>query len=205
MFQLFKRTTSTPRKASTSRQLFKRALSFAIGLVLLWVALNIMPEPSAASKSRPPKVETGETAVPGIEAASARGLSLLSGGQIAAGILLAGLLGFAAYRHKKTASAKPALEQFQNLGRLQLSPQQHLHLIGCGNDVFLIGATNNQISLLHRIAPNSPSSHPVTAEAQQEMPSPLYSAPSSTHFISTNFASQLQQQIGATFTDQYPS
>ncbi len=82
---------------------------------------------------------------------------------------------------------------------VQLNPNQHVHLIGCGPDALLVGSSNAQITLLHQIPLDKLQSK--TAEKVKEVvESPSYSTPSSTHLNNMDFGFLLSQQSLSTQT-----
>ena len=203
MFHVFSRKSKRTTPPPTPRQFLNRALSFGAGLVLLWLALNLMPQKSAASGPVITPIEGENTA------ADASGLSLperqfslLSGGQIAAGLLLVGLMGFAYYRQKKVKHNALPLQQFKNLGRLQLGPQQHIHLIGCGSEVFMVGATNQHVTLLHQVMPDALAEPFPPKTAAPSIAGPTFSRPSSTQLDPYGFPSLLQHKVAASHLEK---
>jgi flagellar biogenesis protein FliO len=112
--------------------------------------------------------------------------------------MLAGLLGFTVYRQKKTASQQGAIKPMTSLGRLQLAPQQHLHLIECGDRAFLVGSTNSQISLLQSLPLDT-----IRTPKEDEPPRQSVSAAPFSEYVTTlpappDFAALLQRQSAAT-------
>lgn len=194
-----------PNPPSTGQQLFKRFIALGAGLLMLWVALTVMPEPH---KKRQPVVfsaqsdamaETGNT-----DSIGTSSTSLTPGlGKISAVLLLAGLMGFAWYRHKKSPAGQYKANALSSLGKIQLSPNQHVHLIHCGPDVLLVGATNNQISLLHTLPLSAlPKQDENVEDVEQqgintlnmpELKMPEYSQATATQMNNLDFGTQLQQ------------
>ena len=185
MFHLLSRKPAPSQRSATSAQFVRRALSFGAALVLLWLALHLMPEARSAAPPRAPSDDAGTVAV---ETMSNNGLSWATRGQAAA-LLLLGLIGAAVYRHRKKDTALDPERNVRNLGRLQLGPQQHLHLIGLGDEVLLVGATNTHITLLHQITPARP------AGGGPAIPAPHFSTPTATLHARTDFSTLLQYHI----------
>ena len=152
---MFHKRKSKPflRFESTSgKNLLKRAATLSAGIFFLWIALHIMPKPGG---NIPPTEASTEEAAPFISSSSSENQSgamgFLKSTQIIAGILLLALIGYIYYRHKKTEQERASIKSLKTLNRIQLSPNQHLYLIECGQDALLIGATNSQITLLQHV------------------------------------------------------
>lgn len=188
MFPLFKRDTND-KPQSTGNQLFKRFLALGAGLLLLWLALNIMPRPSAATQPVTFSDDAGTVATSSKVTNTESG-AILDIGKITAGLLLAGLIGFAFYWQKKSSKNLLTVNSLHSLGKIQLSPNQHVHLIGCGPDALLVGTNNAQITLLHQL-----SMHDLEdGKENSAVNAPQYCAPSSTLQNNPNFGVLLQQQ-----------
>lgn len=191
MFPFSKRTQEN-KSPSTSDQLFKRALALGAGLTLLWLALSVMPKPSNATQpitfsDQGGTVVSSEVATPTS--------SLPDLGKISAGLLLLGLIGFAMYWQKRSANTTQQFDVLQKLGKLQLSPNQHVHLIGCGKDVLLVGTSGSQMTALHqlpldRLHATAPKE---SNKSEETINAPQYCAPSSTLRDNPDFGVLLQQ------------
>ena len=197
MFHIRNRKSETKAKP-TSNQLFKRSIALAGGLLLLWLALSVMPKQSAATEpltysDNAGTVATSEVTMP---ATSETPWDL---GKITAGILLAGLIGFAFYWQKKINAGGIQPSSLHSLGKIQLNPNQHVHLIGCGPDALLVGSSNSQITLLHQIPLDKLQSKPANKVAEVVEPT-SYSTPSSTHINNMDFGFLLSQQSLSTQT-----
>ena len=188
MFQ--KRKSKTPfRFAKTSpRQLLKRVATLFAGIFFLWVALHIMPkkDPGISDNSN----QSQSILLPAQPAGNSAGLQGFAKDiQIVAGILLIGLVGVGVYLHKKKSKKRPSIKSLQTLSRLQLGANHHIYLVEFGEQALLIGATNNQITLLQNqpldALTNGPSIQP---------PKPLsysFSDPVTSQTPSGDFASLL--------------
>ena len=129
---------------------------------------------------------------------------MLDLGKITAGLLLVGMLGFAWYWRKKSPMAQLPANALRTIGKIQLSPNQHVHLIGCGQDALLVGTNNAQITLLHQLPLQNLSAH----ETQRHfgvVDSPQYSTPSSTQLNAPDFGMLLQQNSFTTGQQPEPT
>ena len=191
MFPFSRRTSKAP-SLSTGDQLFKRTLALGAGLLLLWLALSIMPKPTSATQPVTFSDEAGTVAT-SINNVSADSKSMFDLGKITAGLLLVGLLGFAYYWRKKSPMGHIPANSLRSIGKIQLSPNQHVHLIGCGQDALLVGTNNSQITLLHQLPLQD-----LNAREEQHhfgvLNAPQFSIPRSTIPDTPNFGMLLQQQ-----------
>ena len=188
----FQRRKSQPKQKPTSNQLFKRSLALAAGLLLLWLALSVMPKQSSATQPLVYSDDAGTVATSTLAATPASS-EPFAWGKISAGILLAGLIGFAVYWQKKNNTGQLSQHTLHSLGKIQLSPNQHVHLIGCGPDALLVGSGNNQITLLHQI-PLQKLQEPASDNVIEVLKTPKYSTPTSTHINNMDFGFLLSQQ-----------
>ena len=196
---------------SGKKNLLRRGILLGAGLFLLWAALYIMPrsdtsKPDPFARSSTP--EPGPTqdslqalaslSTPGPEDANsllasnapnptARSSIIVQLGQALAALILIALLGYAFYRHKQTAKERVPIKGLQTLGRLQLGSNQHVYLVGCGDDAFLISATGQQMTLLKSFSLDSIRQSHATSPYPVPIINP-YSNPSSTQISDTDFA-----------------
>lgn len=131
------------RAGVTSRRLAWYALYVVGALVALWVLVQAAALiPSAAG------AEPGErTATPSPTVSSDAGLDLFTWGNLSALLVLVGGGGYALYvrRRVSTEDGPRALEP---VGELALGQSQHLRLIACGDDMLLVGVTEESVELL---------------------------------------------------------
>lgn len=191
MFPFSNRTTKAESK-STGQQLFKRFIALGAGLICLWLALSIMPKPSAATEPVTFSDEAGTVAASPSKASKSVGFKP-DLGKLTAGLLLFGLMGFGLFWYKKTPKAQLPMGTLNTLGKIQLSPSQHIHLIGCGQEALLVGTSSSQITLLHQFPMQN-----LEQENTQKIPAsvieaPQYSTASSTLYTNSDFGILLQQ------------
>ncbi len=192
MFPFSKRTTKAEPK-STGQHLFKRFMALGAGLICLWLALSIMPKPSAATGPITFSDESGTVATsPSVPSASSGFKPDL--GKLTAGILLIGLMGFALFWYKRTPKAQLPLGTLNTLGKIQLSPNQHVHLIGCGQEALLVGTCSSQITLLHQFPLQKLEQEQAKTALSGVIEAPHYSTASSTLYTNSDFGILLQQQ-----------
>ncbi len=187
----FSRRKDKPR--DTGNQLFKRSITLGAALLLLWVALTVMPKPSEANEPVVISDEAGTVATTATLSSTAEGIAW-DLGKVTAGLLLAGLLGFAVYWQKKHTKQQLHVGNLNTLGKLQLGPGQLVHLVQCGEEALLVGTSNNQITLLHHFPNNTLATPAPNTEAMGTVPAPTYSSPSTTAANNDNFGVLLQQQ-----------
>ncbi len=133
-------------------------------LIVLWLATQYL----APSTTPPPSV-AGSTTEASAEEPQQRlqPVSSFRPGYVLAFLLLAGGGAFALYLRKKSGLASARKELLQPLARVALGPGQQLHLVACGDEVLVLGATGSQISLLKTlpaecVTPVSPSTPDAT-------------------------------------------
>lgn len=129
-----------------------RAVLLAAGLLMLFVAVQLLPSGGA-----PPPVTASaahaDGAAPATRATPAPrdGVRLFGAGNGLALLLLAGGGLFAMHlRRRNAGAATPGA--LQPLGQLALGPHGHLRLVRCGDDVLLLGVTAQQVTLIRRYA-----------------------------------------------------
>lgn len=117
---------------------------YALGaLVALWVlvqAAALVPSAEGADASERASVASPSTA-------SDAGPHLFTWGNLAALLVLVGTGGYALYvrRHVSSEDGSAAL---QSIEQLALGPSQHLRLVACGDEVLLVGTTEEAVELL---------------------------------------------------------
>ena len=132
--------------ASIPPPLLRRIGLFAAGLLVLFLAIQLMP-------SAPPNAADGQEVREAEAFRSGRsersGPRLFSVGNLIAFALLAGGGAFALHLRKQTGGPA-AVTHLHPVGQLQLAQGQQLRLVRCGGDVLLLGVTSGQITLLQR-------------------------------------------------------
>ncbi|MEM8486304.1 MAG: flagellar biosynthetic protein FliO [Bacteroidota bacterium] len=191
MRNIFPVSRRKDKPRTTGNQLFKRSIALGAALLLLWVALTVMPKASIATEPVVISDEAGTVAT-SATASTTTTDSPWDLGKITAGLLLAGLLGFATYWQKKQSKQQIHAGNLNTLGKLQLGPGQLVHLVQCGEEAVLVGTSNNQITLLHHFSRQN-LAKPAPA-ATPAIPAPTYSSPSTTAANNDNFGVLLQQQ-----------
>lgn len=194
MFPFKTPVAPTTSASSDRRQLFKRGLTLCAGFLLLWLALNIMPKPGSSSDPVVFSDDAGTVATSASLTPSSEAASWISPGQIIAILLLAALLGGTLYWNKRKAAQQTPVKQLHNLGRIQLGPQQHIHLIECGDEAFLVGATQTQITLIQKLPLTSIQLAAQTDNTSEAIKTDGFSTPSTTLIETQGFAALLQHQ-----------
>lgn len=197
MFPFKTPAAPTTSVSSDRRQLLKRGLTLCAGLFLLWLALNIMPKPGSSPDSVIFSDDAGTVAASASLTPSTDSSPWISPGQFIAIFLLAGLLGGTLYWNKRKAAQQTPVKQLHNLGRIQLGPQQHIHLIECGDEAFLVGATQSQITLIQKLPLTSIQLASQSESATQTIEASGFSAPSTTQVETHGFAALLQHRTAS--------
>ncbi|MFK7846911.1 MAG: flagellar biosynthetic protein FliO [Rhodothermales bacterium] len=152
-----------------------------------------MPKPSAATDPVTFSDEAGTVAT-SLSTPSTSAEFKPDLGKLTAGILLFGLMGFALYWYKKTPKVQLPIGTLNTLGKIQLSPNQHVHLIGCGQEALLVGTSSSQITLLHQFPLQKLEQEKTESATVSVIEAPHYSTASSTLYNNSDFGILLQQQ-----------
>ncbi len=140
--------------SSVNRSVLKRIIFFASALLLLWVALQLKPAPgpirdtSSLYSNNSDAVAEPEAVAE--EPAPFRTAPLLSA------LVLAGLLGFAYYRYRRTDVVPEAPHPIELIAQQSLGAGQELRIVRCAGQTLLLGVTANQISLIDRLPAGAP-------------------------------------------------
>lgn len=150
MFHLSERLSSRAAGPRGARTYLKRAGLFGAGLVLLWIAIQLTPtgrdeadvysDDAGTVAASPP---APKRTVPGI----------VTPGNMVAGLLLAGGIGFAIYLRRRSKS-KPGSVPITTLGEVPVGQNQSLRLVECGEEILLLGITSGQINLIRSYPPD---------------------------------------------------
>jgi flagellar protein FliO/FliZ len=125
-----------------ARSMLKRAAFFAAGLVLLWVAVELMPTTTA---SAPVVQETNEGSV---AYRSDRSTPLKPGMIFAGLILIGGVIVAVALRRQSVGTTSDTC--LETLADMPIAADQRLRLVRCGNDVLLLGITSGGVNVLEK-------------------------------------------------------
>lgn len=167
MFHLAERlSTRSSGERRSPRKYLQRAGLFAAGLFLLWVALRLVP--SVTNVPEPPVYSDDAGTVAASPESGAP--PLISPGNIAALLLLAGGVAVAVYLRRRKAD-EAVHDAITTLGRTEIGQQQQLLLVRCVDEVLLLGVTASQISLLRTYDPASfdERATPTLADAENQM------------------------------------
>lgn len=151
---------------------------YALGaLVALWVlvqAAALIPSVDGAERA-----ERKATVSP--PATSDAGIDLFTWGNLSALLVLVGGGGYALYvrRHVSSEDGPTAL---QPVGQLALGQSQHLRLVACGDEVLLVGATEETIELLKTYPREAFDESILNAAEGGKAPPGDGPSPSSAHF-----------------------
>lgn len=120
---------------------------YALGaLVALWVLVQ-----AAALVPSAEGAESADGATPEAPASSSvssdAGIDLFTWGNLSALLVLVSGGGYALYVRRRVSS-REASAALRPIGQLALGQSQHLRLVACGDEVLLVGATEETIELL---------------------------------------------------------
>ncbi len=130
----------TPGDAPGTPSYLKRAAFFGAGLLLLYLALQIMPTPAT------PEVASDEAGAVATSLTRASEPSFGPGMLIAALILVGGVVAAVALRRKTTTGTQT--EYLQTIADMPITQDQRLRLVRVQDEVLLLGITSGQISVL---------------------------------------------------------
>ena len=155
------------------RTFLKRAVIFGVGLLLLFAAVSLMPEPSA-------EITTDNAGA----VAQSPPTSNFRPGYLLAFLLLAGGAAYAVVLRRKT-QVSPTEGPLVTLADIPLTQDQRLRLVRCRDEVLLLGITSGGISVLR--------SYPA-AEFESDGEATLPAVPGAT--VSPAFSDLLRQAAG---------
>lgn len=141
MNNIFRPSAGNERPSPSA--LMKRAGFFAAGLVLLWLAVELMPSPS------PPPTVVHESDEGGVAFRQERASTAVKPGMLMAGVILIGGVVLAVVLRRKTGEGTPT-GPLQTIADMPITPDQRLRLIRCGEDVLLVGITAGGVSVLEK-------------------------------------------------------
>ena len=150
---------------SRTRRLGWYAL-YAVGaLVGLWGMVQATALVPSAQGSEP-KDREAVTAPP---ASSDAGIEVFTWGNLSALLLLLGGGGYALYMRRRV-SGDGGASALQSVGQLPLGQTQQLRLVACGDEVLLLGATEEAVELLKTYPRDAFEDDVLDAEAGGEAP-----------------------------------
>ncbi|MEX0601344.1 MAG: flagellar biosynthetic protein FliO [Rhodothermales bacterium] len=147
MFQLSERLSTQRGARRPARQYLKRAALFGAGLLLLWVALQLLPGQTSPEDLLVYSDDAGTIAAPTENAAASRAPSLFTFGNLVAVVLLGGGVVAAIYLRRR-ASSDDHPTAITTMGECPIGPGQSLQLVECAGEILLLGVASGQISLL---------------------------------------------------------
>lgn len=153
MFQLVERLSTFGAPPPEARRYLKRAFLFGAGLLLLWVALQLVPSAAPPVESAVYSDDAGTVAARAEPRPSARTPSLFTPGMLAAILLLGGGVAVAIHLRRRTNGGEGPTA-ISPVGEYAIGPNQSLRLIECAGEVLLIGVTAGQVSLLRSYPPD---------------------------------------------------
>lgn len=147
MFQLFERLSTPGGARRPARQYLKRAALFGAGLLLLWVALQLLPGQTSPEDMLVYSDDAGTVAAQAETATASQAPSLFTFGNLLAVLLLGGGVVTAIYlRRRATEDVHP--NAITTMGECPIGQGQSLRLVECGGEILLLGVASGQINLL---------------------------------------------------------
>lgn len=109
------------------------------------------------------------------------GINLFTWGNLSALLVLVGGGGYALYMRRRVTS-EDGSTALQPVGQLALGQSQHLRLVACGDEVLLVGVTEETIELLKSYPRETFDESVLSAAEGGEAPPGGGASPSSAHF-----------------------
>jgi flagellar biogenesis protein FliO len=135
--------TESPSGRPSGKAMLKRAGFFAAGLVLLWLAVELMPTPSTSA----PVVQESDEGV--LAYGQASSTTPIRPGMVFAVLILVGGGIFAVVLRKRSTDGGTS-GPLETLADMPITPDQRLRLIRCGDDVMLLGITAGGVNVLEK-------------------------------------------------------
>jgi len=142
-----------------------RHLLYLLGaLVALWglVQMTAFVPPAEGADD----TETSTAASPGAGSPAPQ-IEVFTWGNAGAVLLLMGVGGYALYLRQR-GDGSTANTAFQSVERLALGQSQELRLIACGDEVLLVGVTDEEVRLLKSYPPDLFEEHPGFSTPDEE-------------------------------------
>ncbi|WP_263785548.1 FliO/MopB family protein [Salinibacter grassmerensis] len=155
---------------------------YALGaLVALWVLVQAAAlVPPAEGAESADGAEREAPASPSVS--SDAGVDLFTWGNLSALLVLVGGGGYALYVRRRVSSEEGSVA-LRPIGQLALGQSQHLRLVACGDEVLLVGATEETVELL-KTYPREAFDESIldAAEGDEAPPGGSGPSPQSAHF-----------------------
>ncbi len=138
---------SSPDSVGVSTRRLAWYALYALGaLVALWGLVQAAAlVPSAEGAESADGAEREAPAAP--STSSDAGVDLFTWGNLSALLVLVGGGGYALYMRRRVSSNEESAA-LRPIGQLALGPSQHLRLVACGEEVLLVGTTEEAVELL---------------------------------------------------------
>lgn len=127
-----------------TRRLAWYALYGLGALVALWVMVQAAALVPSAEDSERAETETVSASSGSADA----GIEVFTWGNLSVFLILVGGGGYALYLRRQVSDDGGANKALQPVGQLTLGQSQHLRLVACGDEVLLVGATEESVELL---------------------------------------------------------
>ena len=160
-------------RASTQAS-FKRPVAriafFAGALLMLWLASTLLPprKPGASAAQITSAGTTVFSVSPEESGVAERSPRLFGPGYLIVLAILAGGIGLAIHLRRRTGGGSTTGNAMKTIGQMQITPQQHLRLVRCGEDVLLLGVSAGQITLLKTYSGETFSTRETTGSPRGE-------------------------------------
>lgn len=147
MFQFVERLSTLGAPAPEARRYLKRAFLFGAGLLLLWVALQLVPSAAPPVESAVYSDDAGTVAARAEPSPPARTPGLFRPGTMVAILLLGGGVAVALRLRRRTNGGEGP-SAISPVGEYAIGPNESLRLVECAGEVLLVGVTAGQVTLL---------------------------------------------------------
>lgn len=151
---------------SPPRRLVRHALYLGGALILLWVMVQVTALVPSASASGQDAETDGHEVTVSSSSTSSSGVDVFTWGNATAMLLLLGGGGYAYYLNRPGPTTTGDAV-FRPLGQFALGQSQQLRLVACGDEVLLLGVTDNDVTLLKTYSDEAFDDHPTFAEEEK--------------------------------------
>lgn len=159
---------------TSPRRMGRYALYIGGALLLLYVAVQA-PSLFPAFPAEEPDKESQNVAVSSASSSDS-GIEVVTWGNVAAVLLLVGGAGYALYL-QKNGSTTTSNAMLRPMGKIAMGQSQQLRLVGCADEVHLLGVTEEEVALLKTYPAEAFEDDSAVAAANGDVPSSTGTSP----------------------------